>query len=113
MSSVYSFTGCGRLAIPRCRYARTMPAVPSGRSVMLSPPLSRNVYISFSTMSVVAPDAALKDARLFKGWRPDLAIVGQPRLAVHLGLDEGPVGRIFGEDVLSSAGSLKLRGGHC
>ena len=32
-----------------------MPAVASGRSVMLSPPLSRNVYISFSTMSVVAP----------------------------------------------------------
>ncbi len=30
-------------------------AVHSGRSVMLRSPLSTNVYISFSTMSVVSP----------------------------------------------------------
>ena len=35
--------------------ARTIPAVPSGRSVTLRPPRSEKVYISFSTMSVVSP----------------------------------------------------------
>ena len=35
--------------------ARTMPAVASGRSVRLSPPMSWKVYISFSTMSVYSP----------------------------------------------------------
>ncbi len=33
----------------------TTPAVPSGRSVIDEPSLSVNVYISFSTISVVVP----------------------------------------------------------
>jgi len=37
------------------RNARTTPAVFSGRNVMLSPPLSWNVYISLVTMSEVSP----------------------------------------------------------
>ena len=32
-----------------------MPAVNSGRSVIRSPPLSSNVYISFETTSLVSP----------------------------------------------------------
>ncbi len=42
--------------------ARTMPAVTSGRSVRLSPPLSLKVYISFSTMSVNSPMERLKSS---------------------------------------------------
>ena len=88
-----------------------MPAVASGRSVMLSPPLSRKVYISFSTMSVVGAHAALEHAGVFEGRRADLAVVGQARLAAHLVLDERPVRRIFGQDVLGTARSLKRRAG--
>ena len=40
--------------------ARTTGAVHSGRSVRLRPPLSANVYISFSTMSVVSPTPRTK-----------------------------------------------------
>src|SRR3546814_1401518 len=36
-------------------YARAMPAVNSGRSVIDSPPRSSNEYISFDTTSVVSP----------------------------------------------------------
>ncbi len=42
--------------------ARTMPAVASGRSVSESSPRSRNVYISFSTMSVNSPIERLKSS---------------------------------------------------
>ncbi|CSI37096.1 Uncharacterised protein [Vibrio cholerae] len=38
---------------------RTQPAVPSGRSVKLSPLRSSKVYISFSTTSVTSPMARL------------------------------------------------------
>ena len=46
--------------MPCSRYARTTGAVPSGRSVRLSPPLSWNVYISFWTTSVASPTVRLK-----------------------------------------------------
>jgi len=42
--------------------ARTAPAVPSGRSVMERPPLSSNVYICFSTTSVVSPTERRKSS---------------------------------------------------
>ncbi len=42
--------------------ARTMPAVASGRSVRLSPPMSVKVYISFSTTSVYSPMARLNSS---------------------------------------------------
>ena len=41
--------------MPFSSIARTAPAVPSGRSVIERPPLSVNVYICFSTTSVVSP----------------------------------------------------------
>ena len=36
-----------------------MPAVPSGLSVISSSPLSKNVYISFVTMSELSPSVFL------------------------------------------------------
>jgi hypothetical protein len=41
---------------------RTMPAVASGRSAMLSPLRSSKTYISFSTMSVTSPSPRTKSA---------------------------------------------------
>ena len=41
---------------------RTVPAVPSGFSVMLRPPLSLKVYISFCTTSVVSPTERRKSS---------------------------------------------------
>ena len=40
-------------------YARATPAVPSGRRVIRSPPLSSKVYISLVTMSEVSPSVRL------------------------------------------------------
>ncbi len=45
----------GLVESPCSRNARAAPAVPSGRSVIERPPLSRKVYISFCTTSVVSP----------------------------------------------------------
>ena len=44
------------------RYARTMLAVCSGRSVSERPPLSSNVYISFVTTSDVSPDVLVNSS---------------------------------------------------
>ena len=48
--------------MPCSRYARTTGAVPSGRSVRLSPLASGNVYISFWTTSVASPTVRLKSS---------------------------------------------------
>ncbi len=45
----------GVLASPFSINSLTAPAVPSGLSVILRPPLSSNVYISLFTTSVVSP----------------------------------------------------------
>src|SRR5512143_592039 len=51
-----SFSGAGCDARrPSSRYARTTPAVFSGRSVTRSPERVSNVYISLPTMSVASP----------------------------------------------------------
>ena len=48
--------------MPCSRYARTIGAVTSGRSVSDRPPPSSNVYISFWTMSVDSPTVRLKSS---------------------------------------------------
>jgi hypothetical protein len=48
--------------MPCSRYARTTPAVPSGRSVRLRSPRSSKVYISFWTTSVDAPTPRAKSS---------------------------------------------------
>ena len=54
--------GDGKLDIPFSIYALTTPAVPSGLSVILLPPLSSKVYISFCTTSVVSPTPLWKSS---------------------------------------------------
>src|ERR1700687_410062 len=67
-----------------------MPAVASGRRVMLSPPLSRNVYISFSTLSVF-PTARrervdLRPEAVLGVWVRARPVDGQANRAIELAI---------------------------
>ena len=59
-----TLTGCGQVCIPCWTYARTMPAVGSGRSAQRSASSSRGWMrnSSFSTTSVTSPIPRSKTA---------------------------------------------------
>ena len=68
-----------------------MPAVPSGRRVIERLPLSKKVYISFCTTSVVSPTERLKSSVCSKvgtriSWKPySRAIsIARPSTYCHL-----------------------------